>query len=75
MMAKKAPIPVNVEIGKNYYWCSCGKSTKQPFCDGSHKKINASPIQWTPEKSGTLYFCNCKTSLNPVLCDGSHHNL
>ncbi|CAA7620714.1 Zinc finger CDGSH-type domain-containing protein [Candidatus Terasakiella magnetica] len=72
VIASKTPFAVEVEAGKTVYWCSCGKSGKQPFCDGSHKGSEFSPVAYTPEKTGTTYFCGCKHSKNGALCDGSH---
>ncbi|UOD51471.1 CDGSH iron-sulfur domain-containing protein [Orrella daihaiensis] len=74
-IAQKAPYPVEVEAGKTYYWCSCGKSQNQPFCDGSHKGSEFSPIAFTAEKSETKYFCGCKMSANKPFCDGAHNKL
>jgi len=68
-------MPVDVEAGKTYYWCSCGLSKQQPFCDGSHKGTAFSPLPFTAEKSGTVYFCGCKHSKTGALCDGSHKGL
>ncbi|BCX89393.1 CDGSH iron-sulfur domain-containing protein 3 [Methylomarinovum tepidoasis] len=75
VVAQKSPIPVEVEAGKTYYWCSCGRSKNQPFCDGSHKGTGFTPLAWTADKSGTVYFCACKHTNNPPLCDGSHKAL
>lgn len=75
VVAQKSPIPVEVEAGKTYYWCSCGRSKDQPFCDGSHKGTGFTPLAWTADKSGTVYFCACKHTKNPPLCDGSHKAL
>lgn len=72
---QNAPYPVDVEEGENYFWCSCGKSSKQPFCDGSHKGTEFTPVKYTAEKSGKVFFCGCKVSNNSPLCDGSHKNL
>ena len=74
-MPQKAPYPVAVEAGKSYYWCSCGKSASQPFCDGSHKGSEFAPTKFTAEESKTVYFCGCKQSGNGALCDGSHARL
>ena len=74
-IAQKSPIPVTVEAGKTYYWCSCGKSATQPSCDGSHKGSGFSPTPYTAEKDGPVYFCGCKHSGNGPLCDGSHKTL
>ena len=74
-IAQKAPYPVEVEAGKTYYWCSCGKSQNQPFCDGSHKGSDFSPMAFTAEKSETKYFCGCKMSANKPFCDGAHSKL
>ena len=74
-IAQKAPYPVDVEAGKTYYWCACGQSKKQPFCDGSHKTTDIVPVAWTAEKTSTSYFCGCKHSKTEPLCDGSHAKL
>jgi CDGSH-type Zn-finger protein len=73
--AGSAPIGVEVEAGKSYWWCSCGKSTKQPFCDGSHKGTEFVPQQYTADASKTVYFCACKATKNAPLCDGAHKAL
>ena len=75
IIAQKAPYPVEVEAGKDYYWCACGRSSKQPFCDGSHKDTGISPVKYTAEKTGTVYFCGCKHSKKAPLCDGTHATL
>ena len=74
-LPQKAPYPVAVEAGKSYYWCACGKSASQPFCDGSHKGSAFAPTKFTAEDSKTVYFCGCKQSGNGALCDGSHAKL
>ena len=74
-IAQKGPFPTPVEAGKTYYWCSCGQSKNQPFCDGSHKGSEFSPTPYKAEKDGTVYFCGCKNSAKGALCDGSHSKL
>jgi len=74
-IAQKAPFPVEVTEGKSYFWCACGKSSKQPFCDGSHKGGSFEPIKYTAQASKKLFFCGCKHSAKAPLCDGSHSKL
>ena len=71
--AGDAPIPVEVEAGKSYFWCSCGKSDNQPFCDGSHKDTDFTPLKYEAEESKKLFFCACKATKGQPLCDGSHN--
>jgi CDGSH-type Zn-finger protein len=70
--AQSAPYAVEVEEGKTYYWCACGRSQTQPFCDGSHAGTEFRAVAYKAEKSGTAYFCGCKKTGTPPLCDGSH---
>lgn len=70
-----APIPVEVEAGKTYWWCTCGLSKKQPFCDGSHKPTPFTPLQWTAAETSRAFLCTCKRTGNQPLCDGSHKKL
>ena len=74
-IAQKSPYPVEVEAGKAYFWCSCGNSAKQPFCDGSHKGSDFTPVKYEATETKTVYFCGCKHSASPVLCDGSYSKL
>ena len=74
-IAQKSPCSTTVEAGKSYFWCACGLSKTQPFCDGSHKGSEFVPIKWEATVSQTVYFCGCKQSKGPPLCDGSHKNL
>jgi CDGSH-type Zn-finger protein len=66
---------VAVEAGKSYWWCSCGQSKNQPFCDGSHKGSEFAPVKWDATESKTVYFCGCKQSGKAPLCDGAHKSL
>jgi CDGSH-type Zn-finger protein len=75
VIAQKAPFAVEVEAGKSYWWCSCGKSATQPFCDGSHKGSAFSPVEHKANEAGTVYFCGCKHSTKGALCDGTHKKL
>ena len=68
-----APIGVDVVEGKSYYRCTCGKSSKQPFCDGSHKGSNFAPLQYKADQSKKVFFCTCKLTKDQPLCDGSHN--
>ena len=74
-IAQKAPYPVEVEAGKTYFWCACGQSSKQPFCDGSHKGGEFVPVKYTAEADKKVFFCGCKHSGKAPLCDGSHSKL
>ena len=74
-IAQKAPYPVDVEAGKTYFWCSCGQSANQPFCDGSHKETEFNPVKFTAEADKKVFFCGCKASDKAPLCDGSHNAL
>lgn len=71
-VAGNSPIRVEVEAGKSYFWCTCGQSSKQPFCDGSHKDSAFTPMKWTAEESGPKFFCTCKQTAKEPFCDGSH---
>jgi CDGSH-type Zn-finger protein len=75
VVAQKAPYPVAVEAGKSYYWCACGLSASQPFCDGSHKGTGLAPMPFKADASKTVYFCGCKATTKAPMCDGSHSRL
>lgn len=75
VQAGSAPLPVEVEAGKTYWWCTCGRSAKQPFCDGSHKVTDLAPLAWTAPETKTVWFCACKATKGEPLCDGSHKRL
>jgi CDGSH-type Zn-finger protein len=73
--AQLAPYPVDVEAGKAYAWCACGRSKNQPMCDGSHKGTGISPVIYKSEKAETVYFCGCKATKTQPMCDGTHSTL
>jgi len=72
IIAATRPVKVELEEGKTYFWCSCGKSKNQPFCDGSHAGTEMKPQKFTAEKSGDAFLCQCKASANAPFCDGAH---
>ena len=72
VVAQKAPVGVEVVDGKTYYWCTCGLSKNQPFCDGSHAGTDFRPMAWTAPEKKTVYLCACKQTKNAPFCDGSH---
>ncbi|MEP3278938.1 MAG: CDGSH iron-sulfur domain-containing protein [Stappiaceae bacterium] len=74
-IAQKEPFAVDVQEGKTYFWCACGRSSKQPFCDGSHKDTDFTPVAWKAEVSGKKFFCGCKATGKQPFCDGSHSGL
>ena len=74
-IAQKSPFPVDVEAGKKYFWCACGRSKKQPFCDGSHTGTGLSPLPYEASESKTVWFCGCKATASKPLCDGTHKQL
>lgn len=72
LRASDTPFATEVESGKTYYWCACGRSNKQPFCDGSHQGTEFAPIAYKAEVNRKVFFCGCKVSGNKPMCDGSH---
>lgn len=75
VVAGKAPIKIAVEAGKDYWWCACGKSSKQPFCDGSHKGSGFEPVKFPVKEAQRVWLCGCKHSEGKPFCDGSHSKL
>jgi len=75
VIAQKGPYPVELEAGKSYYWCACGRSASQPFCDGSHAGTGLTPVKFEATETKTAYLCGCKHSANKPFCDGSHSRL
>ena len=72
-VAQKGSYVVEVEEGKKYFWCACGLSKKQPFCDGSHKGTNFAPFKYLADQSKKVFFCTCKQTNDQPMCDGSHN--
>ena len=71
--AQAAPYPFDVKAGDTYWWCACGRSEMQPFCDGSHAGTGFAPLEYKAPRDRTLYFCGCKKTKKPPFCDGSHN--
>lgn len=72
---QSSPYVVEVKEGENYFWCACGLSSKQPFCDGSHKTTEFTPTKFTAESDGKIAFCGCRQTGNSPRCDGTHKSL
>ncbi len=70
--ASDTPYAVDVEAGKSYWWCACGKSARQPFCDGAHKDTGMTPVKYDATESKKVFFCGCKATAKQPMCDGAH---
>lgn len=75
VIAALKPAIVTLKAGQTVYWCSCGKSATQPFCDGAHMGTEFEPVVFKAPKDDTYYFCQCKHTKNVPFCDGSHKSL
>ena len=71
-IAQAAPYVVDVESGQTYFWCACGKSQNQPYCDGSHKGSDFVPVRFEASSNEKVFFCGCKHSATAPMCDGTH---
>jgi CDGSH-type Zn-finger protein len=83
-IAAKEPMEAELEAGKTYFWCACGHSKTQPFCDGTHKEVNATitepahrfkPVRLSVENPQKAWLCMCKHTKTPPYCDGTHKTL
>jgi len=74
-IAQKGPYKVKVEKGKMYAWCRCGRSSDQPFCDGSHEVTNFKPVMFEAKETKEVFLCGCKHTSNQPFCDGTHNKL
>ena len=75
IIAAKAPAKTELTKGEGYFWCRCGRSKNQPFCDGSHKGTDITPLKFIAEETGEAFLCRCKASANAPFCDGTHTRL
>lgn len=74
VIADTKPVVMQLEPG-TYYWCSCGQSQNQPFCDGSHKDTGFTPLKFEVAEARQVALCNCKHTQNVPFCDGAHAKL
>ncbi len=74
-IAETRPAKRRLEAGRTVYWCRCGRSRQQPFCDGSHAGTDFEPLAFTPEQGDEYFFCQCKRTARPPFCDGSHKRI
>ena len=75
IIAEKSPAKAELEKGKKYFWCRCGRSKSQPFCDGSHKGTQFEPMPFKVEETKNYWLCVCKKTGNAPFCDGSHNKV
>ncbi|CAM2068222.1 CDGSH iron-sulfur domain-containing protein [Sulfidibacter corallicola] len=75
IVAQKGPMSMQLEAGKTYWWCRCGRSKTQPMCDGSHEGTGIEPMEYTARIARNFRFCACKATKKPPFCDGSHLDL
>jgi CDGSH iron-sulfur domain-containing protein 3 len=73
-IAQRSPYAVQLTAGE-YWWCACGRSANQPFCDGSHKGTGITPVGFTLDKDDKVFLCGCKHTAGKPFCDGTHNTL
>lgn len=71
---QNSPYAVELEPG-DHYWCACGLSKSQPFCDGAHEGTGINPVKFTVTEKETRYLCGCRATLGSPFCDGTHNGL
>ena len=71
---QKSPYILEMEPG-TYFWCACGRSQNQPFCDGSHSSTDITPVEFEVKEKRRIAWCGCKHTKKSCLCDGSHSKL
>ena len=74
VIAQRSPYGVELESG-DYFWCRCGRSARQPFCDGSHKDTGFTPMKLSLPEAGKVWLCGCKRTGGAPYCDGTHNSL
>jgi CDGSH iron-sulfur domain-containing protein 3 len=74
VIAQKAPYGKELKAG-DYWWCSCGQSKNQPFCDGTHKGSEFTPVKFTLTEDKQVWLCGCKQTATKPFCDGAHKKL
>ena len=75
VIARKGPYFAHVDAGKTYFWCACGQSKQQPFCDGSHAGSGFGPVAYMPTTTAQVGLCGCKHSTKAPHCDGAHKRM
>ncbi len=74
-VAGRSPLGIDVEAGKSYWWCACGLSKRQPFCDGSHRGSEFVPLEYKADVTKKVFFCACKQTVTQPLCNGAHNKI